>query len=190
MQSSRSRTTGTLLALALAVAVTACGDDDSAASADDSEAARPTTQEVTADDYEFRDLPGTVAAGTRLELVNVSEVEVHELVAIRLPDGEDRSVEEIMDLPEDELDEVLSEDEIAMVLLAPPDARGEAVLGDGTLDRPGRYLVLCFLPTGADPDEVMDAFERFDPEVDEAPPVPQTGPPHVVHGMLGEVTVQ
>jgi hypothetical protein len=36
----------------------------------------------------------------------------------------------------------------------------------------------------------MDAFERFDPEVDEAPPVPQTGPPHVVHGMLGELTVE
>jgi hypothetical protein len=178
------------LALTVAVAVTACGDDDDgAATGDAANPGEPATHEVTADDYEFRDLPGSVAAGSRLELANASEVEVHELVAIRLPDGEERSVEEIMDLPEDELDEVLSEDEIAMVLLAPPASQGEAVLGDGTLDGPGRYLVLCFLPTGADPGEVMDAFERFDPEVDEAPPVPQTGPPHVVHGMLGELTV-
>lgn len=179
------------LALTVAVAATACGDDDDGtATGDAASPGEPTTHEVTADDYEFRGLPGSVAAGARLELANVSEVEVHELVAIRLPDGEERSAEEIMDLPEDELDEVLSEDEIAMVLLAPPASQGEAVLGDGTLDDPGRYLLLCFLPTGADPDEVMDAFERFDPEVDEEPPVPQTGPPHVVHGMLGELTVE
>jgi hypothetical protein len=178
------------LALTFAVVATACGDDDGAADGDAAGPAEATTHEVIADDYEFRDLPGSVAAGSRLQRVNASSVEVHELVAIRLPDGEERSVEEIMDLPDDELDEILSEDEIAMVLLAPPAAHGEAVLGDGTLDRPGRYLVLCFLPTGAGPDEVMDAFDRFDPDVDEAPPVPQTGPPHVAHGMLGELTVQ
>jgi hypothetical protein len=179
------------LALTLVVAATACGDDDDGvATGEPASSEELTTYEVIADDYEFRDLPGSVAPGSRLELANASEVEVHELVAIRLPDGEERSVEEIMDLPEDELDEVLSEDEIAMVLLAPPASQAEAVVGDGTLDGPGRYLVLCFLPTGADPDEVMDAFERFDPEVDEAPRVPQTGPPHVVHGMLGELTVE
>jgi hypothetical protein len=178
------------LALGLAAVTAACGDSAGGASGDTGGPGGPTSHAVTADDYEFRDLPDRVAAGSRLELVNASEMEVHELVAIRLPDGEERGVEEIMDLPEEELDDVLNEDEIATVLLAPPASRGEAVLGDGTLTRPGRYVVLCFLPTGAPPDEVMDAFDRFDPEVDEAPPVPQSGPPHVVHGMLGELTVQ
>jgi hypothetical protein len=108
------------------------------------------------------------------------------MVVFRLPDGEERSAEELLALPEDEQNAVLADDvEPAMVLLAPPGST-EVIqaVGDGTLTEPGRYLVLCAIPTGADPEAFLDA-----PPSD-GPPEVEGGPPHFTNGMYGEIVVE
>jgi hypothetical protein len=178
------------LALTLAGGLAACGDDDDTAAADGAsttttvEAAAPTAAEVTAVDYAFEGLPETLAAGGALTLTNSSTAELHELVAFRLPDDEERSVEELVALPEAELESLFT-GEPATVLLAPPGggAQIEAV-GDGTFAEPGRYVVFCAIPTGADPDAYLNA-----PPGDGPPDVPG-GPPHFLAGMYGGFTVE
>jgi hypothetical protein len=167
-------------------ALTACGDDGDG----NTEVAVGEVVTVTAVDYGYRGVPATVRAGSRLELVNESRSEAHELAVIRLPDGERRPIERILELPEPEVAQVLPDDAVEMVLVAAPDSRGRVLVGDGTLDRPGRYALLCFLPTGANPDAVMEALDDFDPATDGEPQLPEAGPPHVAHGMFAEVTVR
>jgi hypothetical protein len=196
----------TLLALgaALALVVTACGDDDdddasdattaTTAAATTTAAAAGTTASgaagetvtVTAIDYEFQGIPETVAPGTKFVLENTAPAELHEMVALKLPDGETRSAEELIALPEAEQAEVISDEQPpAFVLLAPPN-KGEVIpaVGDGTVTEPGRYLVVCFIPQGADPEEYLNA-----PPSD-GPPQVAGGPPHATLGMVADFTVE
>lgn len=163
----------TLLGIALVLAIAACGGD-----------AEPTTVEVRAVDYGFEGLPETVAAGSTFTLVNESSVEVHELVAIRLPDDENRSADELVQLPPEELAQLFPF--VDSVIIAPPEAEGFAVEGTGTIEEPGRYLIICAIPTGADPDEYMAAAAA----ADGGPPQVAGGPPHLAMGMYGDVTVE
>ena len=101
------------VAVTLGLLVAACGDDDDTAvdgttssTADDAAGSgdsRSETVEVTAVDYAYEGLPASIPAGTQLTLRNEADAELHELVAFRLPDGETRSVEELVALPPDEL---------------------------------------------------------------------------------------
>lgn len=144
------------------------------------------TVEVTAVDYEFEGLPDSVDAGTTFTMTNESEGEAHEMVAILLPEDETRSAEELLALPEEELGE-LAQTEPAFVIVAGPGEEGMAVLGDGSLTEPGRYLFACFIPVGADPEEFLGAAEGTGAE---GPPEVEGGPPHFTEGMFGEVTVE
>jgi len=75
----------------------------------------------------------------------------------------------------------------AAVLLAPPGGEQIDALGDGTLADPGRYALVCFIPTGVDPDEYLNA----PPGEGGGPPVIEgAGPPHADHGMYAELTVE
>ena len=76
---------------ALALLGTGCGGDDD-------------TETVTAADYQFKNLPSSVKAGTTLTLKNDSDKEIHEMVISRLPDGETRSAEELVGLPDEQLE--------------------------------------------------------------------------------------
>jgi hypothetical protein len=178
-----------VIALALLAATgAACGDDDEGSDAtsttEGSEQAEPI--EVTAIDYGYEDLPDSVEAGTRLTLTNASGKELHELVAVLLPADEERSVEDLVKLPQEEL-EALFAGEPAMVLLAPPSgAEMIPAVGDGTLSEPGRYGVFCAIPVGADPDEYLDAAATSQG----GPPEVEGGPPHFTQGMYGELTVE
>ncbi len=163
----------TLLGIALVLVIAACGGD-----------AEPTTVEVRAVDYGFEGLPATVVAGSTFTLVNDSSVEVHELVAIRLPDEETRSADELVQLPPEELAQFFPL--VDTVIIAPPEAEGFAVEGTGTIEEPGRYLIICAIPTGADPDEYMAAAAA----AEGGPPQVAGGPPHLAMGMYGEVTVE
>jgi hypothetical protein len=138
---------------------------------------------VTAVDYGFEGLPEKVKAGTTLALQNESMVEVHELVAIRLPDDETRPVDELVQLPPDELASFFPG--VATVVIAPPGESGFAVEGTGVLSEPGRYAVICAIPTGADPAGYLEAAA----EAEGGPPEVAGGPPHLAMGMYGEVTV-
>lgn len=146
--------------------------------------AGPETVEVTAVDYGYAGLPETVKAGTRLTMVNESETEAHELVAIRLPDDEERGVGEIVKLPPEELAGFFPG--VATVILAAPGDQGIAVEGNGVLSEPGRYAIICVIPTGADPMEYLSAAE----EAQGGPPEVEGGPPHIVNGMYAEVIVE
>jgi hypothetical protein len=143
---------------------------------------------VTAVDFAYEDLPDSVPAGTRLTLANSAPSELHEIVAFLLPDDETRPVSELMSLPPDEMGSLFA-GEPATVLLTPPggDASDQiAAVGDGTLSEPGRYLVLCAIPTGVSPDLYLAAAA----ESGGGPPeIEGGGPPHLVHGMWAALTV-
>lgn len=162
------------LAAATVIALTACGSD----AASDTEGAVL----ISADDYTFLDVPDSVAVGTSFELSNTSVEEAHELVAVRLPDDEERTVAQLVALPPEEFGPFMAE--VRTVILAGPRADGVVVVGDGSLDEPGRYALLCLIPTGADPDEYLTKAATSD-----GPPDVAGGPPHIAKGMFAEVTV-
>jgi hypothetical protein len=181
---------GAVLVLAGGLVFAACGDN-----ADDPGDASPTTGApvsgdppaepdgetiaVTAVDYRFEGLPATANVGDKLVLTNESERELHELVAIRLPDGETRSSAELVALPQEE-QEALSSGPPAAVLLVPPGGAPQIdALGDGTLSEPGRYLLICAIPTGADPQAYLKAAQTSG----DGPPDVPGGPPHLTQGM-------
>lgn len=143
----------------------------------------PAVVDVVAADYTYLGLPTEIDAGTTIRLVNESDAELHEFVAIRLPDDETRPVAELMQLPPDELAAFFPL--VETVILAPPGAEGFAVEGTGTLTEPGRYAIICAIPTGADPDEYMAAAA----ESEGGPPEVEGGPPHIANGMFAEVIV-
>lgn len=206
----RARLTVLIALTALVVAVAACGDGDAedgdAAdggdtqadgedegeepdgdgqdASDDEEGEADDAVEVTLVDFAFEGLPSTAPAGTRFTVTNEAASELHELVAFRLPDDEERAVGELAELPSDELVAALGEP--AAVLLAEPDGPTIPAVGDGTLSEPGRYAVMCFIPTGADPQEYLEAAAASEGE----PPEVEGGPPHFVHGMHGELIVE
>ena len=157
---------------------TTAADDTAVTSVGDDVAGE--TIVVTAVDYRFEGLPETVPAGTKISLVNEGN-EPHEFVAMRIPDEETRPVEELVQLSEADLGAVFGDAEPATVILA---ATGQtdvpgAVVGDGTLTEPGRYAIVCFLPTGSD-DSILES---------EGPPPAGETPPHAAHGMVAELTV-
>lgn len=181
MRSSRSRrwiSAGG--AAVLALSLVGCGDDDEEAGGEEASG----EVEITAVDYAFQDVPSRVSPGTKLTLTNASSAELHELVALRLPDGEGRSLSELVALPEEEL-EALFTGEPATVLLAPPGGAQIDAVGDGTLTESGRYVLVCFIPTGADPQAYLAAAQA----ATDGPPQVEGGPPHFTQGMYAEVTV-
>ncbi len=164
------------------IALNACGSDGSDAGTAGSASIAEGNIESTASDYAYLDVPSQLRVGSSLSLVNDSEVEAHELVAVRLPDDESRSTAELGRLPPEELGPLLAEPRMAT--LAAPNAPGMTVVGDGTLNEPGRYALICLIPTGADPDEYLAAAAASD-----GPPQVDGGPPHTVEGMFAEITV-
>lgn len=189
---SKRVTAGLVLPLLLAgtVGCSDDSDDNTAAGAQSSTTmhainAKSATIGITAVDFEFDDLPTEVQAGATLTLRNESAGEVHELVAMRLADDEDRTAADLVALPEQEL-RALFAGPPALVLVAPPDRDDFVAVGDGTLSERGRYLLMCFIPTGAEPDAYLDALEANPGQ----PPTVPGGPPHFTAGMYGELTVR
>ncbi len=180
------------------VGLAACGDDDddgaapADAAATDEEASPADAEDepvlVTLADYEFRGLPSSVPAGTRFTVENVADEELHEMVVFRLPDDEERSVEELVNLPPDELGPLMgSLGQPATVLLATPGGPEIPAVGDGTLSEPGRYAVLCMIPVGIEPEVYLQAAEEAGGE---APQIEGAGPPHITAGMFAELVVE
>lgn len=179
-----SRLARTIAAVAVAgVLAVGCGDDTPVAAGQD-EDGMDNQLEVVMRDFAFENLPQSVPEGTRLTVVNEAERELHEVVAFRLPDGEDRTVAELAQLSPPDLVAALGEP--ATVLLAEPSGPVIPAVGDGTLSEPGRYALMCFIPTGVDPGEYLAAAA----ETEQGPPQVDGGPPHFVHGMYAELLVE
>ena len=193
------RVAGLALVVALGMSTAACGSDDGAAADPPPTTTTPSTDapatdEPTADlavvtvrlqDFGFVGLPTTVPVGTRLEVVNEADYELHELVAIRLPDDETRGVHDLVHDME-ALGALMAGGPPATVLLAPPGGGQIAAVGDGTLTEAGRYLILCAIPTGVAPDVYLQAAA----ESAGGPPQVEGGPPHLAHGMFAELVVE
>lgn len=188
----RHHPTIALLAVAALTGLTACGDDATTADTTAATAAASTTGTVVdggvltiaLGDFAFGGLPEAVPAGTKLAVENTSTSELHEIVALRIPDAETRSAAELIALPETELLTAVGPIP-ATVLLAAPGAPQVTAVGDGTLAEPGRYLIVCAIPTGVDPAEYLAAAAESD-----GPPDVPGGPPHFVHGMFAELVVE
>lgn len=161
------------LALAAGLTLTACGDDADAAIDDG-------VLTVEMADFTYGELPDEVPAGTRIEVTNSSAGELHEFVTYRLPDGDDRPAADIIA----DAESLLTSGPPVAVLLAAPGGEQIPAVGDGTLAEPGRYIILCAIPTGADVDDYLTAAATS-----EGPPQVDGGPPHFVNGMFAELTV-
>jgi hypothetical protein len=185
-------TTRALVAITVTVGTVAgCGNDDADQAATTTtdplvatSAPAASTVEVTAVDFAFEGLPAELQAGTSITLRNTSANELHELVALRLPDDELRSTEELLALPPAELEALFSAPP-ALAVVAPPGEGSFVALGDGTLTEPGRYVVICFIPTGADPQAYLDALEANPGQ----PPQLDGGAPHHSAGMYADLVV-
>lgn len=173
------------VAALLVTPLTACGDDASSTSTTH---AGHTEMSIGLIDYAFAGTPASVTAGTPITVTNESADEVHELAAYRLADDETRALGELRALPPEQF-AALFPGAPALGLVALPGQTGQVVLGDGALHEPGRYLLLCFIPTGADPDEVVAAVEAAAQNPDAGPPVIAGGPPHFTAGMITEIEV-
>lgn len=118
--------------------------------------------DVTGVDYAFEDLPSELDAGrVALRFTNGTEAdEAHELVLMRKADGTTETLDELLELPEEE----------AMAKLAPvgavfSDEAGGTATSLVDLEA-GEYVAVCFIPTGG-----------------------EDGPPHAFGGMAAEITV-
>ena len=194
------RTTMLSCVVVLSAALAGCGGDDASdegggsSSPETTEASPPSSTtaeasqnvEVRAVDYAFEGLAKTLPVGSRLTLVNKSSKELHEMVAIKLPPTETRPAADLVKLPPEE-QSALSQGPPAMVLIAPPGGSPQiSAVGDGTLAQKGRYLMICSIPTGADPEEYLAAAAKSQG----GPPDVKGGPPHLVQGMFAEVSVE
>lgn len=126
------------------------------------------TVEVTAVDYAFEADLDSVEAGTVVFDFSNEGTELHEMALIRINDDTTESIEELLEMPEEEADTKATF--LGASFAAP--GSGDAMYAD--LDA-GRYVVVCFIPTGS---TSMEEVETAD------------GPPHFTHGMLREFTVE
>lgn len=144
------------------------------------------TIEVTGSDYEFAGVPALVAPGAELTFTNASDAEVHEMIVVKVIDGETRTLQEILELPNTESEGLL---EFQGVLVAMPGEDGANPEGEGssiTVSEAGRYAVVCFIPQGADPAAVEAAIAAGG----EGPPDLGGGTPHALLGMAAEFTIE
>ena len=123
------------------------------------------TVDVTAADYAFQGVPSELDAGVAsFEFVN-GGTEIHEMVLFRRNDGVTETVEELLALPDDE---VQTKTTMVAATGASP-GESEYAIADLT---PGTYAMLCFVPEGTTSE---DAYG--------------TGQPHFMRGMVFEFTV-
>ena len=167
-----------LLIIAAAVALAACATSGSEPVSG--------TIAVTGQDYSFTGVPDVVASGAEFTFTNGSNGEVHEMVVMKVIDGETRTIEEILELPESESESLA---EFQGVLVALPGEDGANPEGPGSsvpVTDTGRYVVLCFIPQGADPAVVEEAMQGGG----EGPPDMGDGIPHALLGMWAEFQVE
>ncbi|MGI9031654.1 MAG: hypothetical protein ACR2HP_16990 [Ilumatobacteraceae bacterium] len=155
--------------------------------------------EVEGGDYVFTGIPADVPAGPAIiTFTNVGE-ELHELSFARINDDVTETVQELIELPEEE---AFSKIVPAGGTFAVPGETGYTVVD---FAEPGRYAATCFIPEGLTP-EVAEEMEAMESEgtmpegsmpegsmpegtMGSMPGGPELGPPHAILGMVQEFTV-
>ena len=123
------------------------------------------TLDVTAVDYAFEGVPDELSTGYTVVTFSNEGQEQHEMFALRFNDGTTESLEEIVELPEEEVFTKISP---VNATWAPP---GGSDTVSWNLSEPGRYAIVCFIPVGSVGETEGD------------------GPPHFTQGMVREFTV-
>ncbi len=198
---SRSRTL-TLIgaaALLLVSAMPVAAQDES--TAEDSMSMEGLSIEVGGVEYAFTGLPTSVPLGTTLTFTN-NGAEIHELILNRIADGVTESFDELMALNASgvdlEAEGYIDTDFGFQQLIAVPDQTAE---GGITLDQEGRYVALCYVPSGLEMAKLIELGvdpSVLGPETDPStlPPEAQAfieevmgNPPHLAQGMIQEFVV-
>lgn len=143
---------------------------------------------IEAHDFRFDGVPEqNLAVGASLTFANESESdEFHHMIVARLAPDETRPLSELLELPEDQLEALI--EEMLDELSAYPGEAGTTEAGQSsvTVNTPGRYVMLCFIPQGTK----GDPLRTWEDGGAQGPPPVGEGPPHVVFGMHTEFTVQ
>jgi len=143
----------------------------------------PGSIDVVAVDYRFDGIPETARVGTRLTFFNDSAVEFHELVLLRLDPSEDRTVDELAQLPFEDIDAASFGTVTSIGFAMPNSEQYSQIRGEPVLDEEGRYLIFCAINVGTDPEAARDAAGK-------GPARPIEGiPRHYEVGMMTEITV-
>ena len=125
----------------------ACDDDD-----DDASAAIA----LQGREFAFEGVPASLDAGEHsFSFENIGS-EFHEVIVRKLPEG--MTLEQALQLPEEEADEVLFGGVLA-VLFAQPGQQGTATV-TATLT-PGTYGLLCFIENEDGPHAIQGMFAEF-----------------------------
>ena len=116
--------------------------------------------DVQAIDYGYEGVPAELAAGpTSFALTNTG-IEEHEMVLFKRADGATETLDEVLELPEEEL---FSKVQFTGVTFGSPDTTNYVALDL----EPGTYFLVCFIPQGGGED----------------------GPPHFMAGMKETIEV-
>jgi hypothetical protein len=145
------------------------------------------TIEVVQDDYSIEGLPAEIEVGTVLHVTNASATEMHELISIRLPQGEDRPADELLALPRDELAGLLGSAIPDVVRVSLPGSVELPDVGDALFEQPGRHLVFCAMPVGADPAVIAES-DRY--TTGRSPEQYENSPKHYERGEFADVVVR
>jgi uncharacterized cupredoxin-like copper-binding protein len=116
--------------------------------------------DVGAIEYAFTDVPETLDAGRVSFALKNEGVEEHEMVLFRRNDGVTETLDQLLELPEEEL---MSKVTFTGVTFGAPGSTNYVAMDL----EPGTYFLLCFIPQGGGED----------------------GPPHFMAGMLHTITV-
>ena len=198
---SRSRSLALVGAAALLLVSAAPVVAQDEATTDDTMDMEALAIDVGGVEYAFTNLPTSVPVGTELTFTN-NGAELHELVLLRFADGVTESLEELFAM-EAEGRDPMAEGLITMVndgqpLIAIP---GQTAEGSITLEEEGRYLALCFVPSGLDfgtLEELGVDPSTLGPDTDPSTLSPEAqaflaeveaNPTHMEQGMIQELTV-
>jgi hypothetical protein len=130
---------------------------------------------VTATDYAYGGVSPELEAGvTAFEFEN-NGTEHHEMVIHRKNDGVTQTFDQLLTLPEDQLEQNVT-------FFGYADAHPKEEGGHAVADlKPGQYSIICSIPVGSTP-EAEKAAEESGKEIE--------GPPHFTRGMKTEFTVK
>ena len=149
----------------------------------------PSSVEISGINYAYEGVPERLAVGSDLTFRNDATDEVHEMIVVRIDDAETRSVEELLNVPEEEVEALITDVGVSVAL---PGEAGIVVEGSDpiVLDQAGRYALICFLPVGSDVEMARELLSGPPPEEEGPPPSLGEGPPHFTQGMFAEIIVE
>jgi hypothetical protein len=144
--------------------------------------------EVVGVEYAYQGMPTSVPVGTSLALRNEG-IEFHELAVARVGDDVTESTEELLAMGE----AAITSGKVELIGDPPPGAvPGETSELMTSLEREGRYVIVCFIPQGFIPEVLAELGVTEGMAQEDWPPEAKailSNPPHVVAGMFQDFTV-